>query len=193
METCFKGGPIGYFTFITDVKRVSLKPETCANTWTSISVWSLFSASFVISVTAGRRTGTPMWSRTPSPSRTGESICGELTPARNPASLSWFLWPFLLRRKTIWDFSILGVIYVAKNFMRKPYSEDMSRKPPMGRKDGQSRTWSVCAISVEENSPSCESTEDTWTTMKVVYCPARRERSILILSALLPVFFSLGR
>lgn len=54
-----------------------------------------------------------------------------------------------------------GAMCVARNSMRKLCTEGMSRKPPMGKKEEQSKIWNVLVNTVGGNSPSSESTEDT--------------------------------
>lgn len=49
---------------------------------------------------------------------------------------------------------IIGVIYVAKSFMKKHCSEGTSRKLPMEKKEERSRTWNGCVNNVEKNSLS---------------------------------------
>lgn len=55
------------------VIKDSMKQKISSSTWTSTWVWSHSSARCAGSATAGRRTGTPTWSRTVSQSRLSKS------------------------------------------------------------------------------------------------------------------------
>lgn len=58
-------------------------------------------------------------------------------------------------------------MYVVKSFMRRLCTEDMWRKPRMGRKEEQNKTWNESVSIVEENSRSSGNIGGTWTIIKV--------------------------